>query len=602
MTLAQIDQLLDWAAQNGAVVSKDLKFKEISTNNIGAIYESSQPSNDYQISLPINLVLTLKEATKGLNSGLTEGTFEEIANKTSNINSVLKLYLSRERSNNYLQKSFYQPYLQLLPTLEQINSPYTWSASDKALLKGTNLGESLRGNLTHIIEEWWQLINLLPESIDKPAEHFINMKFYYEHKFHTDDDLHKYFIQDEDINNWTSFPNYLWASLILKSRSFPAYLLKETTKVEYKKDEAMLLPIVDLLNHDSKAQVEWIVKDGFFNFKSNDAISKGSQIFNNYGMKGNEELLLAYGFCTENNPADSAALKIKIPEELIAELKSNGIKLPTLEDYTTSVVRSEGQEIQQDYKDGLLFFITQNNLPENLVQVFQYLIKNPWESGISLRMKLAGINQLRKALEAKNKLINPASSGSANARSVEIYTQSQKQIFQSTIKKLKSQEKKLLADPENKPKFITLKNVYKKDHKLLQSLLVSLGAVSYESILENELQDQVWLLYLLRCYNRDEYLTGEIDEDGDEENYLPLWIKEYFEKVEKMEVSAAELLQYRHLHEGLIVPLSKSVPEIYSKGKWGVKELALSAKLLDNISFVRGKEQECILVEPEQTS
>lgn len=47
----------------------------------------------------------------------------------------------------------------------------------------------------------------------------------------------------------------------------------------------------------------------------------------------------------------------------------------------------------------------------------------------------------------------------------------------------------------------------------------------------------------------------------------------------------------------LIPDLSVQIPEIYGKGQWTLSEFIIAAKLLDLVGFVRGKEQECILVE-----
>lgn len=592
-----IQGLVQWAKDNGALVSSSVDFKQVSEGNIGAFYTNNGGDGKMegnQIRLPTKLAITLQNAIELFGKG-----FEEISGKTQNINSVLKLYLAREVTQEYIEKSFYKPYLSLLPSFEEIGSPYTWAASDKALLKGTNLGNSLPENLQQIVEEWWQVINLLPDSVAKPQDHFINMKFYYEYKFYKDDDLYEYFIKNYSGENWTNFANYLWSSLILKSRSFPAYLLKnQDEKLQIKQDEAMLLPLIDLLNHDPKAKVNWLVDDQYFNFKSDNPQSE-SQLYNNYGMKGNEELLLAYGFCIENNAADSAALKIKLPQELVKEIVDFGIELPTIDTYTTSVIRTEeSQQARANYDDGILFFITESNLPENLVQVFQFLVKNEWEEGISLRMKLHGLNQLRNAIESKLQLLKLPPVTNSITKNVAIYIESQKHIFQATIKTIKSQEKKLLKD--YKSRLISLKSVYKKDIKSSQSLLLTFGFTSYEQILEHEFQDQYWLLYLIRCYNRQEYIKD--GEDGDEENYLPLWIKQYFEKLTETtpEITPEEIMQYKDIYQNLIPPLNQAVPEIFDKGKWGVKELIYSARLLDKIGFVRGKDQECILVTPEK--
>lgn len=616
-----IDQLIQWATENGAVITPNLKFKWIKPGVIGGVYsqtstnktpsETPTPLDDKHISIPTKVAITLQDAIESFNYG-AYGDFNDISQKTMNVNSLLKLYLARERSENYLQKSFYNPYLKLLPKLEDINSPYTWTPEDKSYIKGTNLGGSLNNNIGHLVEEWWQLINLLPQELPKPSEHFINMKFYYEYKFYQDQDIYDYFVKNQDYNNWTSFPNYLWASLILKSRSFPSYLIKEPNE-QNKLDEAMLLPVVDLLNHDMNANTEWSTSDiddkKYFSFKSL-SVHDGEELFNNYGRKGNEELLLAYGFCTDNNDADTCALKIKVPIELLPEIQKSGVRLPKLDDYTTSVVRNvdkPGEAIDIDhsedhhdnykqYEDGLLFFISNNNIDENLILLFQNLVKNSWEPSLTLRLKYAGINQLRQAIELKINLINSTPtppSTSPNYTNITIYVSSQKKILNSSIKHLKHLEKQMLTDPDIKPNLISLKNVYKKDKKFADALLISLGITSYDQLVSNNFQDQAWLLYLMRCHNKDQYQ----DEEG---NYLPEWIFESFERITKQhKITPEEILQFKQLYEGLVLPMTEAAPEVFNRGVWTVEELIFSARLLDTISFTRGKEQECILVKPE---
>lgn len=602
-----LESLVKWATDGGALISPAVQFKEFSKDNIGAIYKGSteQSSQDFDLRLPIKLAITLDKAIDSFNEN-KEGDFREISKKTSNINSVTKLYLARERTSSRLGASFFKPYLSLLPKLSSIHSPYCWTSLEKELIKGTNLGNSLRDNVSQLVEEWWQVINLLPQDLPKPVEHFVNMKFYYEYKFYTEDDMYNYLVADEakNIDNWTSFPSYLWASLILKSRSFPTHLLAGSIPdADIKEDEAMLLPIIDLLNHEMSAKVDWFISSDadsgpYFNFKSNSAVA-GEQLYNNYGMKGNEELLLAYGFCLENNSADSAALKIKVPLEMLPDIESQGIKLPQVSDYTTSVVRSNKEDKQEkdnysQYENGLLFFIANDNLPENLIKLFQYLVINKWESKITLRAQLAGLNQLRQAIEAKNDILKSLSipaKDDANLRNIRIYIASQKKVYASTIKKIKHLENDLLA--EFKPRLITLKSVYKKDLQFQRSLLVSLGISSYDSIIESQFQDQCWLLYLMRCYNRDEYAND------DDEVYLPEWIKQLFVRLaSETSVTAAEIVSYKEIYQSLIPRLSEIVPEVYGKGKWGVDEMIISAKLLDLLGFVRGKEQICVLVEP----
>lgn len=599
--MSAITQLLEWAKDNGLDVSQAIHFDKSSDSGIAAY--AADDIKGAHIKVPISLALKLSDAIEGLGP-----EFEELSKKTKNINVVLKLFLARERAPKYVNESKYKAYIELLPQFPEMRaSPYLWSAEEVDRLKGSNLGSSLRDNIANLVEEWWLIISVLPEAMEKPTEHFINMKFYYEQKFHSNQELFEYIVNEgANFANWTSFPSYLWAAMIFKSRSFPGYLLKDCPSAKeidsQKQDSAILLPVVDLLNHNPLSEVFWSCQNDSFVFESKSALAKGEQLFNNYGQKGNEELLLAYGFCIENNEADSVALKVKVPLDMLPVLEANGVKLPSISDYTTSVVPNEGKldaDKYDEYRDGLLFFITKQHIPDNLVLLFQWLVKTKWEKTLTLRMKLSGLNHLRQAVESKAALLDYsgllASSPNHNIVNTRIYLKLQKNILDSAVKHIKHIEKALLD--EHKNSLLTLKSVFKKDIKFANSLLLTMGVTSWDDIAEKQLMDQVWLLYLIRCYNRDEYIVSKEDE---EENYLPKWIQKAFKKMDAdTEMDATEVVQFRQLYENLILPMNEAVPEIYNKGKWTVRELIVSTKLLDTVGFVRGKEQECILVAPE---
>ncbi|CCE82460.1 Piso0_002187 [Millerozyma farinosa CBS 7064] len=598
------NEIVAWALENGAVIDQNISFKEISKGNYGAFYNRRSESNDAEIKIPEKLILRRQTALEYLK----RHGFDDCGTLFEGTNVPLKLLLCLGRTAQYGSQIFHKPYLDMLPRVDILNVPYFWSKEQKECIKGTNLGSSLKDHMALILEEWWKAINLLPEAVSKPANHFINMKFYYEFKFHTDDDFYKYFVVDSanDVENWTSFPNYLWASCILKSRAFPTYLLKNEVQEEMTEDECMLLPIVDLLNHDVKSEVEWsATKDANsivnFLFRSYSA-QDGQQLFNNYGMKGNEELLMGYGFCLEDNAADTCALRIKVPKEIISEAQERGWKPPKLSDYSTSIFPNADKEetvTADEYdgiKNGLLFFLSQDHVPDSLLELFYFLLRNKFETDVTLRSKLAGLNQLRESIEAKNNLISTdlASKDIPNFKDINIYVSSQKSIYNSCVKSLKRLEKSILDNPSNKPRLLNLKKVYKRDIKLQHALLISLGLSSFEDILNSQFQDHYWILYLLRCYNRDEYAP-----DQDEDSFLPQWIQEAFYDFEKKNtLNETDLIRYKPLYDSLIPQLSKLVPEIFSKGKWGLYEMALSAEVLDSISFTRGKDKDCILVQP----
>ena len=127
-------------------------------------------------------------------------------------------------------------------------------------------------------------------------------------------------------------------------------------------------------------------------------------------------------------------------------------------------------------------------------------------------MQLAGLNHLRLALETKKNMLQfDIPQDSTKHKYIKWYIDSQSKIFSSAIKQIKKLEKEILSN--EKSKLITLKNVYKKDSKFLQSLLF-LGFPDYESILQSEFQDQCWILWLMRCYNRDQYSSDEFYHNG----------------------------------------------------------------------------------------
>lgn len=577
-----LEALLTWARAHGAEISPSVSFESVGESNFGAV---SAPG-PVAISVPAELVIGIPAAISSFGS-----EFADVRKKTRSVNAILKLFLARQRSLGVLGTSFYKPYIESLPAV--VNSPYVWLEDDIKLLEGTNLGSSLRDNLTEIIEEWWLVVSVLPE-MSLPQLHYVALKFYYEHRFYSAKQMHEY-LTSVDVDSWTSFPAYLWAAMIIKLRSFPAYLLDESDTCA--RDAAMLVPIVDLLNHSPTAKVSWAVGSGVFRLETT---ADGGEVFNNYGQKGNEELLLAYGFCLEGNPADLVALKIRVPEAIWPVLKDK-VELPTIADYTTSVVQvddgtakdaAESANSVLGTERDLLFFISKDRIPPNLVDTFQWLVRSAWESTPTIRMRLSGLNHLRQALESKSALLDRSlalsvSSDSANAHTVRIYVKGQKKLLDSGAKLVKRMEKDVLV--EHKSRLLSLKSVYKRDEPFARSLLVTMGVSCYEDIVVNGLLDQIWLLYLIRCFNRKEF--------HNEDDYLPEWIASCFARMDKeTTVGASDVLQFRELYESVVLPMNAAVPEIYNVGKWTVRELIVSTRVLDTIGFVRGREQECILV------
>jgi len=123
-----------------------------------------------------------------------------------------------------------------------------------------------------------------------------------------------------------TWERFLTASTYLSSRAFPSTLLSSNPSLVQQPDSyPVLIPGVDALNHARAQPVSWLVTrpspasssssfpDSHGNTISlviHSASKAGAEIFNNYGVKPNSELLLGYGFTLPANPDDTIVLKI----------------------------------------------------------------------------------------------------------------------------------------------------------------------------------------------------------------------------------------------------------------------------------------------------
>jgi hypothetical protein len=84
-------------------------------------------------------------------------------------------------------------------------------------------------------------------------------------------------------------------------------------------DFPVLFPVLDILNHRHDTTVDWSFDPGRFTVSLVNEVTAGAEIFNNYGPKSNDELLLGYGFCIEDNPNDKVLMTLKAPPESLQQ-------------------------------------------------------------------------------------------------------------------------------------------------------------------------------------------------------------------------------------------------------------------------------------------
>ncbi|KAG6006763.1 hypothetical protein E4U21_006748 [Claviceps maximensis] len=193
---------------------------------------------------------------------------------------VGRLFLIRE----YLRgrESFWWPYIQALPQPGPGSrrawalAPF-WESDEAELLDGTNVEvgmAKIRGDVEREFSHAREL--LAPCAADTSG---LNTK-----------------TLTRDL--------YQWAYCIFSSRSFMPGLVLSDAQLRMLPagvavdDFSVLLPLFDIGNHDMTTRVRWHLdqEEQQCALHVGSAYAPGQQIFNNYSMKTNAELLLGYGF------------------------------------------------------------------------------------------------------------------------------------------------------------------------------------------------------------------------------------------------------------------------------------------------------------------
>jgi hypothetical protein len=148
--------------------------------------------------------------------------------------------------------------------------------------------------------------------------------------------LHGVFELDEDEFTWYGCyfcpcrvltrhfrAQFLRAHTWLSSRAFPSSLMADPPSLSSRNSVPVLVPLVDALNHARGTPISWSidnqeevvgvpsqVTNKSLSLVSHESTEAFKEMFNNYGAKPNDELLLGYGFTLANNPEDVLHLKL----------------------------------------------------------------------------------------------------------------------------------------------------------------------------------------------------------------------------------------------------------------------------------------------------
>jgi len=292
--------LIEWLAANGVWVSPEsswgraahpLRVESETTDDFepsgrGLIARKQTTQGEAVLQIPMRLVMTKEKAVKELGAELIEPLGEYIA---------LALLLVHERAKG--DASMWAPYIDLLPSTEEVGQSFTWGEEELALLQGSPVVESTRSFQAKLRAEYetvQQLSSAYPQ------------------------------VLPSDVHTWEAFE---WAMSMLFSRGIN---LREI-------ETLALVPYADLINHSPYAQTFFML--GSIPLSSEKevvlygdrAYARNDQVLVSYGQKSNQELLLLYGFVIDRNLFDQVDLRVAVDpsdpryDEKAAFLRSQGL-------------------------------------------------------------------------------------------------------------------------------------------------------------------------------------------------------------------------------------------------------------------------------------
>ena len=578
MNMKSLDKFIQWAKENGSLIDERLSFKISNKTGFHVVLNSKIDVDEENgaiplISVPKELLITITVAE--LHFQVTKEISSKLDNCITNPNAITQLYLSKLKFSNDDDcgtNQFFKPYLNILSL--DLQQPYFWSNDELSLLKGTDLLIILKSNLIRLYEEWEQLLKILKiehkDSVKGLKDNSENIIEYIQNHL---GNLHNGNVE------WTSFISYVWSNCIFRSRAFPEIILLDCQNVN-NLQQAFLYPVVDLLNHKNDQRVKWVYSDGKVSFicKELSTMKNGDEVYNNYGDKSNEELLLGYGFVEENNSHENSRLTIRLDAKTIQNAKNFGIKLTNITDDNSCVQ----------------FIISlKNPLPRELIYLFAYFEKLKSENTLVYRSILEGVNELSKILQSKLDFFKSHSKISGqypHGSIIKQYMSSQKRLYIKSIESLQKFQKSTIKSIPSK-EVLSFKTIFKNDQLFANSLLFAFGIASFEDLVKCGYVKQALLLWLVRASNLTKNSHKKLP------FCVPKYINDIFEEVSKnIVIERDDVVEFMDFYKQLFPKLTLKIPEVYKEGDWGIRQFIVADTVIDHLVWVNPNNQEPLIL------
>ena len=284
--------LWDWFSRHGGSAPKArLSDTHARTFIASETVKGTQDGGDILFSIPISCLLESAAALADVTFGSVFEMFT--AHQGVDDRTILVFFLAIERQKG--MASHWAPYIRELPT--EFPNLLNWSRAEIVRLSGTRLGSATtlqESALLKLVEVWVPVFIaiLRTQLITSEAE-----------KATASQSLAL-------AQNALSPDRLAWSYSCVLSRAFSCFLNGKRT--------VALVPLGDMLDHSPDAQIEWRTDElaGQFSIISHECLPVGTVMFNNYGAKSNEELILGYGFSVKSKVLETLYVRVAVEDNI----------------------------------------------------------------------------------------------------------------------------------------------------------------------------------------------------------------------------------------------------------------------------------------------
>ncbi|KAF4554924.1 SET domain-containing protein 1 [Elsinoe fawcettii] len=300
-----MDELKAWLLTNNGSLHPSTELGSDEKRGNYMVAKEDIPDGERIMTVPHSLFLSC------LNAMVDDSLPVLKANADSfTVEALGVLYLMSQWLNK--EKSFWKPFLEILPTPDQgFNTPFWFDEDDLRWLEGTDLSKTFKDLEAGWQKYWRDDTKILAEGGMDVSGYTWTLCKWAATVFNSRS-LSSRAVTPQDSKYWTAYKQ--------GPRGRQTVLLDFSRVPQARKDFPVLVPVMDCLNHHPKAKIDWSFDPGRFGLSLHEGVSKGSEIFNNYGPKSNSELLMGYGFCIEGNPYDTVYETLKAPPRELNKL------------------------------------------------------------------------------------------------------------------------------------------------------------------------------------------------------------------------------------------------------------------------------------------